>query len=373
MLDRGKAELLKTIYYNLGQPAAYASSLTILKYFKKQHPAQNIKHAEVLEFLQGETPYSLHRKRFKKFKRNVTFTPRVNYQWSTDLMDVGNIAEHNLGYKYILVVIDCLSRYLYTEKLKNKSAITVTAAFENIFNRAEELPYVINSDKGTEFINKLIQALFKKHSIHYFTSYGEHKASQAERVIKTLKDLFYRYFDHTLQRKWYDKLEAFTDTYNSNFNRAIGMAPKDALTLRNRLMLSEKLLKIGVNRIKRKPALKKGDYVRLNLGLGAFSKTYEAQWSRALYKIVKGPYYPTGGNIPLYQINEPWIDTAIEGGFHPEELLKVDEDVYVKNYRFPIHKVVKRGKRRSTVRWLGYEPRHDTTIENRHITNIASF
>ena len=74
-------------------------------------------------------------------------------------MDMSNLEVHNAGYRYILVVIDSLSPYLFTEKLKSKSAKAVLAAFENIFSRSPELPHVLNSDKGTEFINKHLQAL----------------------------------------------------------------------------------------------------------------------------------------------------------------------------------------------------------------------
>ena len=119
--------------------------------------------------------------------------------------------------------------------------------------------------------------------------------------------------------------------------------------------------------------MKKGDYVRVNLGLGAFSKSYEAQWSRALYKITKGPYYTTGGTQPLYRIVELWGEEVIEGGFHPQELLKVDADTYVKNYAFPIHKVIRRGPKTSIVSWLGYEKRHNSRVANKCIKNIASF
>ena len=373
MLDSVKTKLLKSVYFNVGESAAFGGVAGILKQVKKMQTNHSISPRDVQEFLELQTPYSLHRKHLKKFKRNVTFSPRVNYQWSTDLMDMTNIKKNNDDYSYILVVIDSLSRYLYTEKLRSKTAEAVTVAFKNIFKRTPELPQVINSDKGKEFTNKLLQALFKKHSIHYFTSYGEHKASQAERVIKTLKELFYRYFDHTLQRKWHDKLQDFTNTYNTNFNRAINMTPEEALALPNRIMLSEKLFKIAINRKKCQADMKKGDYVRVNLGLGAFSKSYEANWSRALYKITKGPYYTRGGTLPLYQIKEPWGDEVIEGGFYPQELLRVDEDTYVKNYSFPIHKVVKKGPKTSLVRWLGYEKRHDSRVPNSDIKNIALF
>ena len=365
--------LLDSIYHNLGSQGAYASVENVFKRCQKLYPQKNISRKAVASYLELQTPYSLHRKRYKILKRNATYSPRVNYNWAMDLMDVSNLKQYNDDFNFILVVIDTLSRFLYTEKLKNKSAASVTAAFKSIFERAQKLPSLINSDKGTEFTNKTLQKLFKKHSIRHFISYGEHKASQAERVIRTLKELFYRYFDHTLQRKWHDKLQDFTHTYNTSFNRAIKMTPEEASTYPNDLYLSEKALKMGACRKKQPATLKKGDYVRVNLSLGVFAKSYEALWSRALYKIIKGPYYTTAGAIPLYHIAEAWSGEKFEGGFLPHELLKVDTETYVTKYNFPIHKVIKRGPKTSLVRWLGYDERYNSRVPNNRIKNLAAF
>jgi hypothetical protein len=365
--------LLKEIYYNIGEQGAYGSVSNILKAFKKRFPLRSISSAEVLNFLEKQISYSIHRKRFKRIARNPTYSPRVNYQWSADLVDLQNIKKYNDDYQYVLVVIDVLSRYLYTEKLTSKSGPAVLEGFKNIFIRAKKLPNVLNTDQGTEFIYGPLQKFLKSKGIHYFTSYGEEKASQAERVIKTLKESFYRYFDFTLNRKWQDKLELFTKTYNANFNRAIKMSPNEAITYPNDILLSQKAFKKALASKKVKPTLKKGDYVRLNLILNVFSKAYEANWSRAIYQVVSGPYYTLSGHLPLYKIWEPWTHEKILGGFLEKELLKVDEKHFVKEYSFPIEKVIKKGPKYSTVRWLGYEKRHDSKVLNSKIKNLASF
>ena len=145
---------------------------SIMKNFKKTYPNTPISSKIVQNFLNLQTPYSLHQKRFKKLSRNMTYAPRVNTQWTVDLIDFPDFEPHNDGYRYILVVIDCLSRFVYTEPIKTKSADDVAVAFEKIFKRAEHLPVVLNSDEGNEFRNKKVIALFKKHNIHSFVSFG---------------------------------------------------------------------------------------------------------------------------------------------------------------------------------------------------------
>ena len=363
---------LSHIYYNMGEMGGFSGIPSIMKNFKKTYPNTPISSKIVQNFLNLQTPYSLHQKRFKKLSRNMTYAPRVNTQWTADLIDFPDFKRHNDGYRYVLVVIDCLSRFVYTEPIKTKSADDVVVAFEKIFKRAEHLPVVLNSDEGNEFRNKKVIALFKKHNIHSFVSFGDVKGSQAERVIRTLKEILFRYFDHTLARRWLEILPKVTRTYNANINRSIKMSPVEAQRFPNNVLLSEKVMEKVQNTPKKPTTLKKGDWVRLNLNLGAFAKSYEAKWSRALYKIYKGPYYTTGASQPMFGIAD-YNGKKIAGGFLPREIKKVSEKTFIDEYKFPIAKVVKRGKKFSVVSWLGYDNSHDSRIPNSEIRELAKF
>ena len=44
----------------------------------------------------------------------------IDSQWQADLADMQQISSHNRGYKYILTVIDILSRFAWAEPLKSK-------------------------------------------------------------------------------------------------------------------------------------------------------------------------------------------------------------------------------------------------------------
>ena len=361
---------LSQIYYQPGSQGSYSGAANLMNAFKKLYPTQKITKKSVTDFLSKQTPYSLHRNSYKKFARNPLYFPRVNHQMSCDLIDFSSYSRYNKGFKYILVALDGLSRYLYTEKLKTKTGIAIKEGLTKVFESCSELPKVLNSDRGTEFIASVVQKFLKSKNIHFFTSHGDMKAANAERVIKTLKTSLYRYFDKTLQRQWVDILPKLTETYNKNYHTSINMSPEDAQELPNSIKLSEQSYKKIVNTKKEPAYLKKGDIVRLNLNLGVLAKNYEQSWSRALYRVAANAHYNIGGSRPMYEISE-LNGKCFLGRFLPEELLKVDKKTFLDEYNFPIEKVVEKGKKTSQVKWLGYSNDHNSWVKNSTIKNVV--
>ena len=70
------------------------------------------------------------------------------------------------GDRYIPVVHDVFSRFLYTEALLSKSPATVAAAFQKILDRANVVPKSLMSDKGAEF-GEPFQAILADNNISY--------------------------------------------------------------------------------------------------------------------------------------------------------------------------------------------------------------
>ena len=102
-----------------------------------------------------------------------------------DLVIMDSLSKENNGFKYILTVIDVLSKYAW-EPLKTKSGENLVKAFEKILKKGRK-PEKLHSDKGTEFTNRLFQTFLKKKKIFFFTTYNETKASVVERFNRTLK------------------------------------------------------------------------------------------------------------------------------------------------------------------------------------------
>ena len=364
-------EKLSQIYYSPGEAGAYSGAQSLLRAFRVKHPETPISLKKVTSFLALQTAHSLHRKSFKNYKCNSLFFPRVNHQFVADLIDMAAYAKYNSGYKYILCVMDGMSRYLYCRKLKTKKGSEVLEAFQEIFKEADLFPVVLTTDKGLEFISKPTLDYFKKNKIKYFTSYGRKKCSNIERLNRTLKTMFYRCFDKNLNREWIGLLDKIVKTYNSNHHRSISMTPSEAQDPINAVLLSENYYK-KIKKIKfEKAFLKKGDIVRINIDRGPLSKKYEMAWSRALYRVASKPKYNVGGYRPSYVI-EYLNGTPINGTFSPEELLKVDKATFLDSYNFPIYKVLKQKGSKSLVRWLGYDEKDDSWIPSKNIKGVVS-
>ena len=67
-----------------------------------------------------------------------------------DLIDYPRYKGANSGHQYILVVIDCLSKYAWTRSLTKKTAKRTAEALDSIFGEMPRLPTMMASDKGLE-------------------------------------------------------------------------------------------------------------------------------------------------------------------------------------------------------------------------------
>ena len=78
----------------------------------------------------------LHKPVIHKFPRRAVLVPGVNHTWAADLVIMQKFEKSNKQYKYILTVVDVLSKYAWAEPLKNKQHHTVINAFQKILARS---------------------------------------------------------------------------------------------------------------------------------------------------------------------------------------------------------------------------------------------
>ena len=98
----------------------------------------------------------------------------------------------NKGYRYILNVVDCLSKYAWSVPLKDKKGETVLDSFKYIVKISDRKPAYIWVDEGKEFYNKEMTAWLKDEKITRYSTHGEHKSAIAERFNRTLKERMWR-------------------------------------------------------------------------------------------------------------------------------------------------------------------------------------
>jgi hypothetical protein len=95
-----------------------------------------------------EISKELHKPVIKKFVRRKVIVRRVDEIWAVDIVDMQKFADDNDGYKYILDVIDCFSKYAWAVPLKNKTTHTTLEALKKIIKDSGRKPEKIWSDAG---------------------------------------------------------------------------------------------------------------------------------------------------------------------------------------------------------------------------------
>ena len=195
---------LKDIYYNPANPASLSGPDKLFHYVQKDGK-YNLSIYKLRKWLSSQEPYSLQRLHRRPQNRTSIVVAGIDDQWSADLMDLVKFAKYNDGYRYIFVVIDVFSKYLWLRKLKDKKGESVANALETIFKEGRK-PYKIRTDKGQEFRARAVQSVFTEAGIKHFYAQYEVKASVAEQVIKTIKKQKSRYFTFKQSFRYIDKL-----------------------------------------------------------------------------------------------------------------------------------------------------------------------
>ena len=95
---------------------------------------------------------------------------------------------NNKRFRYIFIIIDNFSKYLWAIPLKNKYSQTITNEFSNILTNSKRKPLKIETDRGSEFYNSIFQNFLKVKNIQHYSRDTDNGPSIAERVIRTVRN-----------------------------------------------------------------------------------------------------------------------------------------------------------------------------------------
>ena len=76
----------------------------------------------------------------RKFSKGKVHSPFINNIWGTDLADMTLISKFNIGFRFLLCVIDVYSKYAWVIPLKYKKGITITNAFQKFLDESNPKP-----------------------------------------------------------------------------------------------------------------------------------------------------------------------------------------------------------------------------------------
>ena len=207
----------RSSYYTTKKPGAYGGVTALQRALKKNKK-------DVGDWLAGQDAYTLHKPVRRTFPRRKTIVGGIDHQWQADLIDTQRLNKDNDGYNYILTIIDVLSKYAWAVPLKNKTGSTLVSAFDGVF--ADRQPQALQTDKGTEFINRTFQKYLKDRGVRFFTTESEDiKASIVERFNRTLKEKLWSYFNKQGRKRYLEALPDLLNNYNHSYHRSIKTTP----------------------------------------------------------------------------------------------------------------------------------------------------
>lgn len=214
-------DYLKKIYYSPGNPAAFAGPNKLYEIVKKEGKFK-IGLGKIKQFLNNEDAYSLYKPIRRTFPRSKVVVDTIDSMLDGDLADVNNIATQNDGFRFLLVLIDIFSRFLFIVPLKTKKNQDIIEGLNRVFTTYRRKPRVLRTDKGSEFKNKFLKSWLVKQKVNVIYTQNETKANYAERVIRTIKNLMYRYFMKNRTYRYVEILQKLVESYNNRPHRSLG-------------------------------------------------------------------------------------------------------------------------------------------------------
>ncbi|XP_026291683.2 uncharacterized protein LOC113216150 isoform X1 [Frankliniella occidentalis] len=386
---------LQKIYFDLNNPTAFASREDV----KRAAQMHGITPAETFEWLSSQEVYTRYKPARKKFPLNFYNIKGLYDVYEIDLNDMRKLAEYNDGYNYILTMVCCLSRYVWAFPLKTKTAKEVAGVLDRHFTSARPVR-LIQSDKGKEFVNRQLAAVFNKYGIQFRTLENRGKAAMVEIVNRSLKTPLWKYFEHTNSWRWLEALPQIVFNYNHRIHRTTGMRPadvtqKDVFKIWSKIYLSHTAPQLlsgwetapatvptSARHSRRRrgaaakplrthtpPSFTPGEFVRISLTKELTEKGFTAKFSRPVY-IIKD--IVNFSPFPMYTLTDVQHE-PLRGRFYGHELQRVTPPAADTTYR--IERILDRRRRKGVgleylVRWQDYSSDFDSWVSAKDLQDL---
>lgn len=297
----------------------------------------------------------LHKRARKNFKRKPVKVLGIDDLWHTDLMSLEKHSKVNSGFKYLLIVIDAFSKYLWVKKLKSKLAIEVTNQMKDIFVKSNRIPLNIQSDMGGEYMNTHFDKLMKKYNINHYNTFTHIKATFAERVIRTLREKLGEAFTFQGNFKWVSLIDNIVKIYNNTKHSKTKIEPSKVTKSNEKFILNTYFT---IKPIFMTPKYKIGDFVRISKFKKTFEKSSTRNWSTEIFKIVK-----INRKYPVTYLLEDYQGQPILGQFNEYEIMQSKyPNVYL------VDRIIKSKGNKVFVSWLGFDSTHNSWINKNEIS-----
>ena len=317
---------LHNIYTSCQNPASFGSRSSPKK-------ESNWPFKQVDNFLRKSETYTKFKQARRNFTRLKVQSYRLNKIWSIDLADMQQLSEFNQGITYLFVAVDTLSRFVRFVPLKRKTAAACRQAQIDVIEGNKRGPPVLQSrfcggsgpvspnpdkiwvDKGREFACELAN-FCQQSGIHLFSTCSETKLVFAEKNIRSIKALIFKYLHENNTEVYHEQLQASVDIINSGINRVTKLAP-------NQVKKSEESFLVSLQNcnVIKKPKFKLGQHVRIWRKIDLFHRGYRIQFTEEVFQIAAVESL----NPPIYSLRD-CNNQMIQGNFYENELVQFEKD-----------------------------------------------
>ena len=241
------------------------------------------------------------------------------------------LSRYNHGNNFTFVAVDTLSRFVWALPLRKKTATECKNALQKVMqalrpgkyrstemmkakflrlnSKTEQKPEKIWVDKGREFAGEFSQ-FGRNNDIKLYSTQSEAKLAFAERNIRSLKAIIFKFMHKNNTDTYIENLQQFVNVINCRVNRTTKLAPKDV----------EKsdvpyLISLQTSNQIREPKYKIGQQVKIKRKIETFHRGYCIQFTEEVFTITAIQTL----NLPTYTIKDA-SNQLIQGKFYESEL-----------------------------------------------------
>lgn len=354
-------KVLNQIYYDLRSAGSFSGVDAVFR-AAREKGYKKISRKQVRDWLKRQEVYTLHKPARRRVTTNRVIVPGIDAQFQADLVDLSSLSKYNNGYKYLLTCIDILSKYAWAIPLKTKSGKDILDGLVRIF-KSGRIPKTFQTDKGTEFLNRLVQNYFKKNDVHFFVTHSDKKASVIERWNRTLKTKMWKYFTFKNTWRYIDVLPDLLESYNNSFHRSIQMKPVEVNKKNESLVWHTLYGKNFIQPIRYK--FRVGDQVRISKAKKLFDKGYLPNWTTEIFVVSESlPRRP-----PVYRLKD--LQGEVLGGiFYEEELQGIQKDDNVYQIERILEKRRVKNRLEYFVKWKGYPDKFNSWVPAKDLKDV---